>query len=164
MPQQFLDCAASKKVLNIFKSTYNIPDRELILVQVQTSHVTSENAGKCLTGQGIHTDGADRAMLICLERHNIAGAESAIYADLEGRRSLIAPFVLAPGSGMLWHDNRVFHHVQPAQVVEPDQKATRTVLIAHYPASHYLRGTVNPNNTLATQIVEQTRRLRNKVE
>ncbi|MEM6614526.1 MAG: 2OG-Fe dioxygenase family protein [Cyanobacteria bacterium P01_C01_bin.72] len=162
MPQQFLECEASKKVLNIFKSTYNIPDRELILVQVQTSHVTNENAGKCLTGQGIHTDGADRAMLVCLERHNIAGAESAIYADLDGRRSLIAPFILAPGSAMLWHDNQVFHHVQPAQVVEPEQKSTRTVLIAHYPASHYLQGTVNPNNTLATQIVDQTRRLRNK--
>lgn len=162
MPQQFLKCEATKKVLNTFKSTYNIPDRELILVQVQKSHVTNENAGKCLTGQGIHTDGADRAMLVCLERHNIAGAESAIYADLDGKRSLINPFILAPGSAMLWHDNHVFHHVQPARVVEPDNESTRTVLIAHYPAIHYLQGTVNPNNTLQTQIVDKSRRLRDK--
>ena len=32
------------------------------------------------------------------------------------------------------HDNQVFHHVQPAQVVDPEQEGTRTVLIAHYPA------------------------------
>lgn len=163
MPKQFLECEATKKVLNVFKSAYDIPDREPILVQVQKSHVNIETAGQCLTGQGIHSDGADRAMLVCLERNNIAGAESAIYADLNGKRSLIEPFVLKEGSAMLWHDNHVFHHVRPARVVDPDQASTRTVLIAHYPAVHYLKGTVNPNNTLQTNVVDKTKRLRNKV-
>lgn len=162
MPKQFLDCEATKKVLNAFKLAYNIPDNEPVLVQVQTSHVTVENAGQCLTGQGIHSDGADRAMLVCLERNNIEGAENAIYADLDGR-SLIDPFILNEGHGMLWHDNQVFHDVQPAQVVNPETEGTRTVLIAHYPAIHYLKGTANANNTLGTNSVEDSRRLREKM-
>ncbi|MEL6582126.1 MAG: 2OG-Fe dioxygenase family protein [Cyanobacteria bacterium J06621_12] len=162
MPRQFLACEATKKVLNAFKSAYNIPDHELILVQVQKSHVTNENAGQCLTGQGIHSDGADRAMLVCLERNNVAGAKSAIYADLAGKRSLIKPFVLEEGKAMMWHDNHVYHHVQPAEVIESEKEGTRTVLIAHYPAIHYLQGTANSNNTLPTQIVDKSRRLRDK--
>ena len=163
MSKQFLECKVTQKALNAFKLTYNIPDNEPILVQVQQSHLTAETAGKCLTGQGIHSDGADRGMLVCLERTNITGAESAIYADIDGQRSLIDPFILAEGSAMMWHDNQVFHDVQPAQVVNPTQAGTRTVLIAHYPAIHYLRGTVNPNNTLGTHAVEQERRLRDKL-
>ncbi|MEM7593328.1 MAG: 2OG-Fe dioxygenase family protein [Cyanobacteria bacterium P01_A01_bin.83] len=163
MPEQFIKCKATKKVLNLFKSTNHIPDNEPILVQVQQSHVTDDTSKMCLTGQGIHSDGADRAMLVCLERNNIKGAESAIYADLDGKRSLIKPFVLREGQAMLWHDNQVFHDVHPAQTIAPEKEGTRTVLIAHYPAIHYLMGTVNPNNNLGTNTVEQKRRLRNKV-
>jgi len=160
MPSTFLDCKATQTVLNAFKATYGIPDNEPILVQVQTSHVTTDDAEKCLTGQGIHSDGADRAILVCLERNNIQGAENAIYADLEGKRALINPFVLEEGHAMLWHDNQVFHDVQPAQVTDPTLESSRTVLIAHYPAAHYLNGTVNPNNTLGTNTVEHSKRLR----
>jgi len=161
MPQSFLASAATQKVLNTFKTTYQIPDNEPILVQVQASHVTSDNEGQCLTGQGIHSDGADRAMLVCLDRARIEGAESAIYQDLKGARSLIEPFVLAAGDAMLWHDNRVFHSVQPARVAPTETEGSRTVLIAHYPAVHYLNGTTNPNNSLTTNLVAEAQRLRN---
>ncbi|MEO0455400.1 MAG: 2OG-Fe dioxygenase family protein [Cyanobacteria bacterium P01_A01_bin.114] len=161
MPQPFLASKATQKVLNTFKSTYQIPDNEPILVQVQESHITSDNEGQCLTGQGIHSDGADKAMLVCLKREQVQGAESAIYADLAGKQSLIVPFVLEVGQAMLWHDNRVFHSVQPAKVTAPHEEGSRTVLIAHYPAVHYLNGTVNPNNHLKTNLVEESRQLRN---
>ena len=160
MPVAFLECAATQKVLTAFKAAYNIPDGELVLVQVQRSHVDSDNAGQCLTGQGIHSDGADRAMLVCLERENILGAENAIYADLSGKRALVNPFVLQEGRALLWHDNKVFHHVAPARVDEPRSAGSRTVLIAHYPAVHYLNGTVNPNNTLGTNKALGGKRLR----
>lgn len=163
MPKEFLESEATKKALNAFKSAYNIPDNEPILIQVQRSHVTAENAGQCLTGQGIHSDGADRALLICLERDNITGAENAIYADLEGANSLIHPFVLKEGQALLWHDNQVFHDVQPAQVADATTQGSRTVLIAHYPAAQYLNGTVNPNNTLGTNRVQDSRRLREQM-
>ncbi|NJL83645.1 MAG: 2OG-Fe dioxygenase family protein [Chloroflexaceae bacterium] len=113
-----------------------------------------------MTGQGIHSDGADRAILVCLERENIRGAENAIYADLKGRRALIDPFLLGEGQALLWHDNQVFHWVAPAQVEPPYSQGTRTVLIAHYPAIHYLSGKVNPNNSLGTSKVSKSKRLR----
>jgi len=160
MPRQFIECGATKKVLNVFKSTYDIPDNEPVLVQVQKSHIDVMSAGKCLTGQGIHSDGADKAILVCLERNNIKEAESAIYADIKGKRPLIKPFILKEGNAMLWHDNYIFHDVQPTQVIDPNEEGSRTVLIAHYPAIHYLRGTVNANNTLGTKTVSKEQRLR----
>ena len=166
MPTEFLECEATQKVLSTFKTAYNLPDREPILVQVQTSYVSAEDAGRCLTGQGIHTDGADRAMILCLERKNIVGAENAIYADLNGERALIEPFILQAGDALLWHDNKVFHYVAPARLVGnsvcPGTVGERTVLIAHYPATHYLSGKVNPNNLLGTIQVERNRRLRER--
>ena len=163
MPKQFLESEATKKALNAFKSAYNIPDNEPILIQVQKSHVTGENTGQSLTGQGIHSDGADRALLICLDRNNIEGAENAIYADLDGAKSLINPFVLNEGHALLWHDNQVFHDVQPAKVADASIQGSRTVLIAHYPATQYLNGTVNPNNNLGTNLVQDSERLRDKM-
>ena len=163
MPSQFLACEATQKVLSVFQAAYRIPDKEPILVQVQTSHVGSENADRCLTGQGIHTDGANRAMILCLERKNILGAENAIYADLNGDRALMKPFLLEEGQALLWHDNRVFHYVAPARIAVGSESAgERTVLIAHYPATHYLTGKINPNNLLGTNRVEKNRRLRDK--
>ncbi len=164
MPREFLECRATRKVLSAFKAAYSIPDKEPILVQVQKSHVTFANQDKCLTGQGIHSDGADRAMLACLARENIMGARNAIYADLAGDRALIDPFLLEEGHALMWHDNQVFHHVEPAQVIDPHRQGSRTVLIAHYPATHYMSGRTNPNNTLGTQLVDSSKRLREQRE
>ncbi|MEL6384624.1 MAG: 2OG-Fe dioxygenase family protein [Cyanobacteria bacterium J06626_18] len=164
MPREFLECEATRKVLFAFKAAYSIPDKEPILVQVQKSHVDFATQAKCLTGQGIHSDGADRAMLACLARENITAARNAIYADLAGDRALIDPFVLEEGHALMWHDNKVFHHVEPAQVIDPQQAGTRTVLIAHYPATHYMSGRTNSNNTLGTRLVDSSRQLRNSHE
>ena len=164
MSQAFLECEAAQKLLFAFKSINNIPDKEPILVQVQTSHVNVNTQDQCLTGQGIHSDGADRAMLACLARENITGARNAIYADIKGDRALIDPFFLEEGQALMWHDNKVFHYVEPAQVVDPQWQGRRTVLIAHYPATHYMNGKINPNNLLGTTFVENSRRLRDKEE
>ena len=160
LPADFLGCTATQKVLSAFKKTYQLPEKELMLVQVQTSHINHNNINQCLTGQGIHSDGADRAMLVCLERDNVTHAESAIYRDLHGHRAVLDPFILEEGHGLLWQDNQVFHHVAPAQLADPQTDGSRTVLIAHYPAFHYLSGKTNPNNTLGTNQVTANRRLR----
>lgn len=160
LPTEFLRCRSTQKVLSAFQKTYQIPDKELILVQVQTSHISGHNVQQCLTGQGIHSDGADRAMLVCLQRDNVTDAENAIYHDLTGHRTVLDPFILEEGHGLLWKDNQVFHHVAPAQLANPEVDGSRTVLIAHYPAFHYLIGQPNPNNTLGTNQVDCRKRLR----
>ncbi|MEM8641960.1 MAG: 2OG-Fe dioxygenase family protein [Cyanobacteria bacterium P01_G01_bin.54] len=154
LPRTFIECLVTQKVLSHFQATFKIPQGELVLVQVQTSHVYPWDETRCLTGQGIHSDGADKAMLICLQRRNIAGAKNAIYRDAQGRHPVIEPFVLQEGDVLFWEDNQVFHHVEPAQVVPPATEGARTVLIAHYPAFHYLSGQTNPNNQL-TSVADQ---------
>ncbi|MEM7796509.1 MAG: 2OG-Fe dioxygenase family protein [Cyanobacteria bacterium P01_C01_bin.118] len=160
LPPEFLLCRSTQKVLSAFQETYQIPDKELILVQVQTSHINRRNVQQCLTGQGIHSDGADRAMLVCLQRQNVNDAKNGIYRDLRGHRPVLDPFILEEGHGLLWKDNQVFHYVAPAQLKNPMVDGSRTVLIAHYPAFHYLSGQPNPNNTLGTNQVDDRRRLR----
>lgn len=160
LPAQFLGCTATQKVLSTFQKTYGLPEKELMLVQVQTSHINHNTINQCLTGQGIHSDGADRAMLVCLQRDNVIHAESAIYHDLNGQRAVLDPFILEEGHGLLWQDNQVFHHVAPAHLADTHTDGSRTVLIAHYPAFHYLIGKTNPNNTLGTNQVSSNRRLR----
>lgn len=147
MPHDFLQCKVTQKVLSQFQKIYAIPENELILVQVQTSHVYLGDENKCLTGQGIHSDGADKAMLVCLKRENIDRARNAIYADRQGKQAVLSPFVLKEGDALFWQDNAVYHYVEPAR---PRSELTgkRTVLLAHYPAIYYLNGRSNPNNRL----------------
>ena len=158
----FLDNPAARTVLDTFSAVHGIADQELILVQVQSSEIRADDPHRSLTGQGIHTDGHDRAMLLCLDRHNIVGAENAIHENLSGSRPVIEPFVLQPGEMLVWKDNEVFHDVTAADPIDPDQPAWRTVMLAHHPAAHSLTGAPNENNTLGTALVAPERRLRNR--
>lgn len=161
MPSSFLNCKASIKVLNTLKSHFKIPDKEPILVQIQTSHIEADDGNLCLTGQGIHTDGHDMAMVLCLSRENIEGAYSSVYADLAGETTIIEPTIVDEGDAVFWKDNEVYHHVSPAKVLNPEAKGKRTVLIAHYPTTFTLTGKPNDNNTLTTNMVKENKRLRN---
>ena len=148
MPRKFIQCPVTQKILSRFQNIYNIPEQELILVQVQTSHVYLGDENKCLTGQGIHSDGADKAMLVCLKRENIANARNAIYRDCQGKQAVLSPFILSEGEALFWEDNRVYHYVEPARAIQSETLGRRTVLLAHYPAIYYLNGQTNPNNQL----------------
>ena len=152
LPPEFVREPATIKLMDAFQAKYNLPDGELILLQMQTSWVFPGDEDRCLTGQGIHTDGADRAMLVVLNRDNIEGGRNAIYKDVHGQNAVIKPFVLKEGDSLFWKDNQVFHHVEPAQVKDTSNvegpSGTRTVIIAHYPAMHYITGHQNWNNRL----------------
>lgn len=148
LPRQFIQSPVTQRLLTNFQTIYSIPDGELILVQVQSNNITPEEEGKCLTGQGIHSDGADRAMLVCLERENVVGAHSSVFEDTDGRRPIIDRVVLEEGNVMFWKDNEIYHYVEPARLENAEYDGTRTVMIAHYPAMHYITGNSNPSNTL----------------
>lgn len=148
LPRSFIQNTAAQKLLTKFKDLNKIEDGELILVQVQSSNITPEDEGKCLTGQGIHSDGADRAMLICLERDNVKGAKSSVYEDAHGHRPIISPRVIKEGQVLFWKDNEIYHYVEPAELENKIIMGKRTVMIAHYPAMQYITGEPNPNNTL----------------
>ena len=44
LPPSFIECPATQKVLNEFKSAFHIPTGELVLAQVQSSHIDESNS------------------------------------------------------------------------------------------------------------------------
>lgn len=148
LPKTFIDCNVVQRLLNNFKNVCHIPEGELVLLQVQTSHISSVHEGKCLTGQGIHSDGADSAIIVCLDRQNVRGARTAVFNDALGENTVLGPTTLEVGEALFWDDNKAYHYVEPASLMDPAAEGCRTVLIGHYPAIFAVTGTSNPNNTL----------------
>lgn len=148
LPMEFIQSDTTQKLLNKFKKVCKIPDGELVIVQVQTSHLCPENEGMCLTGQGLHSDGANRAIIACLRRNNVCGAQTAVYKDADGEELILGPRVLGEGEVLFWEDNTTYHYVGPAKLADPTRDGSRTVLIAHYPAYYAVTGEMNPENTL----------------
>ncbi|KAL7569796.1 hypothetical protein ACA910_008810 [Epithemia clementina (nom. ined.)] len=148
MPETFLEDPDVLKLLNKFAEFYGIPDGQIMLLFIQTYVVTHENEGMCTTGQGIHCDGVDVCMMSVLRRDNIAGARNAAFDDIYGKRVRLEPQVLQPGECLFWRDNRVYHDVEPARLMDPSKPGYRTVLVIGYPGIHQVIGIRNPNNTL----------------
>ena len=162
IPDDVLQSSLKGPILR-FAEYWGIPDRSVVLVQLQSSIIDPSDATESgpeddakrfahgrndVTGQGIHTDGADRAMLLCCERANVLGAENSFHASLDGARPLCAPRALAPGDALLFKDNALFHHVSDAFPADPARPMSRTMLLMHYPGEIYLDGARNPANVL----------------
>merc|ERR1719356_1005015 len=199
LPSSFIECEATQKMLNEFKSVHNVPSGELVLCQVQSSHigihsslpgtnpmvtratsltydihVNPPNMGQetaemltdqlvlsdggdsakstdtvpddalsksfSITGQGIHTDGCDVCALVCLKRENINGCENSVYYDLEGNDKVLDPFVLEERNVLYWKDNKVYHYVNPASLINEDKDGIRTMILLHYPIIFMVNG------------------------
>jgi len=136
---------------------YNkIPDKAIMLIQIQTSEVDRSEEGEVrrrlsITGQGIHTDGHEKAMLACVRRKNVKGAENRYFADLDGKQPLCEPRVLQEGDISFFTDNELYHYVSSAGPAVPTEDMARTMLLMHYPAEDVLVGTSSPNNNGGTR-------------
>ena len=149
------DAPIAKVVLE-FAKYYSIPEKTCILIQIQTSYFDQipKNHRASVAGQGIHTDGADRAMLVCLHRGElIEGAENVFHDSLDGTEELCEGMPLQNREGVYFKDNSLYHHVTRAGVrgkPKNRDQVSRTMMIMHAPAEIYLQGLPNPNNTLGT--------------
>lgn len=136
---------------------YNkIPDKAIMLIQIQTSEVDKSEEGEVrrrlsITGQGIHADGHEKAMLACVRRNNVTGAENQYFADLDGKHPLCQPRVLQEGDISFFTDNELYHYVSSAGPEDPTVDMARTMLLMHYPAEDVLVGAANPNNDGGTR-------------
>lgn len=137
-------------VIRFWLQEYAIPEGTTILVQIQRTEVSPNSQRNSVTGQGIHTDGAARAAVACLEREGVEGAENNFHAALDSSQALCAPTVLDPGDVAIFKDNALYHYVSPAYVATKGVKGFRTTLIFHAPADHYLTGAVYENNNLGS--------------
>jgi len=135
------------KILNFFREHFSLPPGTVVLCQIQSS--LEEEIKDDITEQGIHTDGAEDAMVLCLERKNVDGAENLLYKDVYGKYPLIPPTVLEEGEAIFWNDNRVYHGVTPMSPENPDKgPAVRTVMLLHANSDYLLDGRKNEKNTL----------------
>jgi len=145
-----------------FVKHFQLPEKTVILVQIQTStfqepvesDVVPWASTKSVTGQGIHTDGHDRAMIVCLGRGSgVHGAENQFHEALDGSSPLCEPKVLQPCHAAAFQDNAIYHYVTPGYAARDAHRedCTRTMLIMHDSAECVLWGLPNPNNRLGAK-------------
>ena len=161
IPDNVIQSSLKRSILH-FARYWRVPDRSILLVQLQRSSIhPSEVHDKeekvfaqgqnDVTGQGIHTDGSDRAMILCCERENVLGAENCFHGSLAGDKPLCEPLALAAGDALYFRDNAIFHHVSDAFPADPAKNMHRTMLLIHYPGEIYLEGDKNAANSLTTR-------------
>mmetsp|Transcript_27736 Transcript_27736/g.34292 ORF Transcript_27736/g.34292 Transcript_27736/m.34292 type:complete len:320 (-) Transcript_27736:29-988(-) len=158
-----------KGIILQFQREYDIPDETVMLIQIQSSiqevdksleHNEDEseeikkqsvvrrriNREQSVTGQGVHTDGANEAALFCIERTNVDGAKNSFFKDLEGADELVTDRILEEGELVFFRDDQIFHHVSPASQKDTRAEMRRSILLIHSPADHFMTGIRNDAN------------------
>jgi hypothetical protein len=92
------------------------------------------------TPEGAHRDGVDLVAVLMLQRHQIKGGESRVFAadGPDGQRFTLDQ----PWSLMLLDDARVIHETTPIQPLAPDQRGWRDTLVLTYRSGDFQQ---NPN-------------------
>ena len=142
-----------------FKNRFDIPDETIFLVNFQSSTIDPDPNDETslasteivrrssITGQGIHTDGLCDAMICCIERSNVEGAENLFFKDLEGDEQLGDNIVLQEGDTVFFQDDKIFHYVTPSMATDTSLPMRRTMLLIHSPADHLMTGLVSRRNS-----------------
>ena len=147
LSDEVITSAPMVKLLEMHKRKFNHKHGTIMLIQIQTTREERKNGD--VTEQGIHTDGADEAALVCLERKNVSGAWSELYEDIRGERPILQDKILQPGDALWFRDNQVYHNVTSISPKDPEQgPALRTMLLMHTDAAYLMDGLENKNNNL----------------
>jgi len=150
LPDELFRGALADVILK-FTHYYDIPENTTLLVQMQTSTLSPSSRRQSLTGQGIHTDGHDRAMLMCMHRGSqCRGALNQFHKELDGSQPLCTPALLEPGDAVMFKDNELYHYVTPGWAMtaldDEETDTRRTMLLIHSPVD--FEGEVNKTNSL----------------
>lgn len=156
IPKEIINTAAGHEILR-FKNYFHIPDKTPMLVQIQSSFAapcsrkgTVTKRRLSITGQGIHSDGHDHAMLLCIERTNVHGAGNSFFSDLEGNNRLGDTRLLEEKDLVYFHDNEIYHHVSPASQIDHSAWMRRSMMLIHSPAEMVVDGRLNDSNKLSS--------------
>ncbi|MFG6178988.1 2OG-Fe dioxygenase family protein [Halomonas sp. THAF12] len=122
----FLERADVKAFVRAWARLWDIQPDEPILMQITGQR--GEGHIDPLQGQGIHADGCQALSILVLERRNVLGADSRLYADKTGSREL-GVATLAPGDILHLRDDRVFHSVDPLAQLDPAAPFERFIII-----------------------------------
>ena len=149
LSDEVVDSAPFQKILTNFSEHFPQKAGAIVLCQIQTT--TDWGATGDITGQGIHTDGAEEAMIVCLERKNVhpKSAKNALYEDVAGDRVVMRPRALQAAEAIFWKDNEIYHAVSHiAPLCMEDGPAIRTVMLLHADSSYLIDGRKNERNKL----------------
>jgi len=154
IPEELFQSVLADVVLK-FSRYYCIPDGTILFVQIQTSLLEENSRRQSITGQGIHTDGHDRAMLLCMHRgSHVRGALNQFHQQLDGSEPLCDPVLLEAGDAVMFKDNEIYHYVTPGKGISAldagDSDTRRTMLLIHSPAECNLDGGMSQTNSLRT--------------
>jgi hypothetical protein len=83
------------------------------------------------TPEGVHRDGVDYVLTLLIERENVAGGESRVFAQ-DGQTLQAAKTLTGPGDYIFLNDRVLKHSVQPIQRLVQAQEGHRDVLIAMF--------------------------------
>lgn len=110
-----------------FVDYFSVAVGTTFIIHIQSSILRNRGQNGDMTGQGIHTDGVNDQMLVCVERDNVDGAETVLHSALDGSQPLCKPTILHPGDGVCFRDNKLFHEVTAGTT--KCEAARRTVII-----------------------------------
>lgn len=82
--------------------------------------------------EGVHQDGADYVFIMLVNRNNVSGAENTIHT-LQGE-VIYKTTLQMPGEALLVDDRRYFHGVSDIVPKDPQDPATRDVLVLTFHA------------------------------
>lgn len=122
----FLGRADVKAFVRAWARLWGLQPDEPILMQI--TGVRGEGRVDPLQGQGIHADGCKALSILVLERRNVLGAKSHLYADKAGTRRL-TDTTLLPGDVLHLRDDRLFHSVDPLTQLDPSLPFERFIII-----------------------------------
>ncbi|QTF91343.1 2OG-Fe dioxygenase family protein [Halomonas sp. BM-2019] len=126
LTDDFLSRPDVRAFVRAWASLFGIGPREPILMQI--TGVRGEGQVDPLQGQGIHADGCKALSILVMNRENVSGAESHLYADKAGTRPL-ADVTLAPGDILHLRDDRLFHSVDGIDQRDPGAPFERFIII-----------------------------------
>ncbi|GHC30053.1 2OG-Fe dioxygenase family protein [Aidingimonas halophila] len=102
----FVSRSDVKAFVRAWAKLWGIGPREPILMQI--TGVRGKGKLDPLQGQGIHADGCKYLSILVLNRDNVSGGNSHLYADKAGTLPLMSR-VLAPGEILHIRDDQLFH-------------------------------------------------------
>ncbi|WP_338804390.1 2OG-Fe dioxygenase family protein [Xenorhabdus griffiniae] len=88
--------------------------------------VTDNQIGKP-TPEGIHRDGVDYVLMLCINRINCIGGESTIYD--KNKNKLISFTMKNAFEMVMLNDKELFHGVSPIFRIDKEKKAVRDMLV-----------------------------------
>ncbi|QEL10617.1 2OG-Fe dioxygenase family protein [Kushneria phosphatilytica] len=126
LERSFIERDDVQAFVRAWTELWGISPREPILMQI--TGVKGTGQLDPLQGQGIHADGSQFLSIMVLNRENVRGGDSCLYADKAGTQ-LLARQVLEPGEVLHLRDDRLYHGANGLEQEDPDQPFERFIII-----------------------------------